>query len=191
MTEKQRSLYMTSEVATQLHEEKKQAERERLETRLKVDEERIISRRAKQEQQLAYRSGIKQNFTDAKHSEDLVSTHCTDLEEALRLKHDAKQKIEKAQEMVVIYERDVVKAEKNIQTAQKKLDDAVSHLLVSDQNLKSMETHVDISIINLKKRRLQDSFNKSDKAWDKVQKAIRKRRRDRTLKKRAKTLLER
>ena len=88
-----RPLYVSSKVATQLSEQGKEDERKRMLARIEKDNARRVARLAKQEKQLAYRAKKKADLREAHDSDALIKVHCTDLEEALKLRGVAKSTI--------------------------------------------------------------------------------------------------
>jgi len=85
---KKRSLYMTSEVATELHQQKKNVIQKRMEERIALEEEKLDRRRAKQEQQLAKVAKKKALKRDAKDSERSLALACISLETAIEEEAD-------------------------------------------------------------------------------------------------------
>lgn len=185
----ERKLYVSSQAATQLEQQRAQQEAERMAAKAKAEEVKQLARRAKQEQQLAIRSEKKALYNQAKEAERLVQHHAADYAAALELKTKAKKRIERAEEAVSMMVRAVTNAESEVKRSQKKLNDAVSRRDAAIRDLEEVKAPVDESILVLKKHRLKEAYEKANAAWDKVQKAIRKKERDRSLRRRVKGLL--
>lgn len=185
------TLWMSSQIATKLEQEKKEREAARLKLSVEKTQAKMMQRRARQEQELAQRAHIQAIFTTAKRSEDVVDRCCSDLEEVLLLKGDSKNRIIATEEALAKAEQKAENAKKRTEASVQKLAEAVGRVSYLRASLEEVTQATDPSIIRLKQSRLSEAFNTSSTAWDQVQKAIRKKERNRLLKKRAKGLIER
>lgn len=181
-----RSLYMKHDVATDLHETAKARLTAKMKAKTEEEEAKLQSRRAKQEQQLALRSKKKATYQTAKDSEAVVTTACVDLEAALALKAASKKNVDAVN-------ADVSKAADAVGVAKERLAAAKDKLTRAIQAQNTVRQATDVTIVEQKSQRLRETWDNSRKAWDLIQKGIRKRPapegKDRSLTKRVKGLL--
>ena len=181
-----RSLYMKHEVATQLHEEKKAKMKAKMKTKAEEEEAKLQSRRAKQEQQLAIRTKKKATYQAAKDSEAVMQVACKDLEAALTLKAASKKGVD-------VINAEVNKAANAVGVMKERLAAAKDKLTRAIKEQDAVRQATDATIVEQKSQKLRESWDNSRKAWDLIQKGIRKRPapegKDRALTKRVKDLL--
>ncbi|KKN35662.1 hypothetical protein LCGC14_0781590 [marine sediment metagenome] len=187
---KERSIYISSAAMTKLNAEKASAEQERMSAKAKIEEEKLQDRRARQEQQLAIRANKKAEYVQAKESDKEISRLCEDLTEAMNLSKDAQGRIQSAQNTLSNKAAELTQARQKLETIKRAVERLVNSHEDANLELKKVTTTADPSIIALKKSRLETAYTQSNKAWGNIQKAIRKRDRDRSVKKWAKNLLD-
>lgn len=177
---KEPGLKMQRDLYKQLNDELHASDKERMKQKAEADEAKLQARRAKQEQVLAERSKKKQHLVTARASERAVNMACDDLEACISKMPNLKR----AEDEV----RALNNKRKNIKQRLRKLESELKtteqQLATAQQRLNSVKEQPDI--VTLKTARLKTLQTESDQAWDKVQKAVRKRERDRGTKRRAK-----
>ncbi len=187
---KERSIYISSAAMTKLDAEKASAEQERMAAKAKIEEEKLQDRRARQEQQLAIRANKKAQYIQAKESDKEISRLCEDLAEAMNLSKDAQGRIQSAQNVLSNRAAELAQARQKLETIKRAVERLDSSCKNAALELQKVNALADPSIITLKKSRLEVAYTQSNKAWGNIQKAIRKRDRDRSVKKWAKNLLD-
>jgi len=181
--DKERSIYIKTEAMTKLGAEAKERVSAKMQERIAAEEAKQIERRAKQEQQLAYRAQKKAALRDAQDADRVVANAALDIKEFLQQRKGAKTKAQTAAERVH-------KASKQIQNYANLLAQAQEELLEAQHEHQQTKQVADDSILQLKHERLRCAMAGANKRWEAVQKAVRKKERDRALKKQAKELLD-
>lgn len=177
---------ITSEAVTKMHEEKKQAVADKMAARIKAEETKLIARRAAEEQRLAARSEKKTILHTAQSCEQRLLHFCTQLEEAVVQKSKNRTTLETLTQRRKAHNTKLATAMRHLQEAQKNFD-------LLNNSIKDIQHDIDtLPIKHLEpiRNNLHNALNQSEAAWDKVQKAIRKKTKDRAIKKRAKDLLK-
>lgn len=185
-------LNVSSEATTKLHEEKKRAEEERLKKLVAEADALQQKRKAKQEQQLAIRAGKRADYVMAKEAERILEHSCEDLETALD-GVGSKANIKAVEDELARLVKKLKGSSKRYYKAKAEMDEAEIKIAQARGKLGELQAATDGSIVELKSQRLREAWDNSQRAWERIQKAIRKRLppegRDRALKKRAKGLL--
>lgn len=184
-----RPLYISSDAATQLKQQKKAAEEEKLKQHIAKEEEKLQARRAKQEQQLAHRAAIKERRRQAHLSDDEVARCCEDLEQFYAKRQEAKKGIERLEEIADAKQKKVIEAEKELVKLTARVERLKIEASQATGAIGEAQAATDSSIERLKKQRLEEAWDRSQRAWDQVQRAVKKKERCRATKKRAKGLL--
>jgi hypothetical protein len=182
-------LNIKKDALAELEKQKAEAAKLQMAAKIKAEEERQIARRAKQEKHLAEKVARKNILAAAQGAEEELKYCCSELEAVNEARSQAKKKIQRENEAVKLMRHEVAKALKAVEKSEQQRDLALGRLRNAEQFLQETKAATDDSIIEQRSQNLREAWDNSRAAWDRVNKAVKKKQQDRALKKRAKGLL--
>ena len=180
-------LNMSSKVATDLHAKAAATVIMKMKAKAEAEETKLQERRARQEQQLAIRAKKKATYRAAKDGEAAVILACAEYEAALAAKAASKKGVDTVN-------AEVSKAADAVGVMKERLAAAKDKLTRAIKEQDAVRQATDVTIVEQKSQKLREAWDNSRKAWDLIQKGIRKRPtpegKDRALAKRVKGLID-